>query len=280
MKHFPDKPLRTSSALRGLSNRYGYVICGSDQVWNPDITGSDAGFFLDFCGEDTRRISYAPSFGTTAFTKEFDEIIAKELRKFSALSVREKQGQEKVRELTGRIPELVLDPTFLLSADDWSKLASPMNVCSPYILYYPVIRNDKTKRFCQSLSEKKGLDILMIGGSFISANKRHDHGMRHIHDIDPRQWLYLFLNAEYIVTDSFHGLAFSVIFRKKVFPALVSNTNSRLEHLISMLGLEGQVIRDGGTISDPDYTIADRLLPKMQEHSVEFLKKALNTDVI
>ena len=122
---YPPKAFTQKDKLPLLGQRYDAVICGSDQVWCPRITGGDLSYFLDFCGENTRRISYAPSFGGETFSEEFYRQIGPELERFSALSVREMPGIRIVENLTGREAALVADPTFLVEKESGRQWKSP-----------------------------------------------------------------------------------------------------------------------------------------------------------
>ena len=95
MTQYPQKPISARKALEALSERYAAVICGSDQVWNPEITGSDPSYFLDFCGPDTRKLSYAPSFGMEQLPEAFCQKIRQPLSELDAISVREAKGAER-----------------------------------------------------------------------------------------------------------------------------------------------------------------------------------------
>lgn len=275
MRHYPQKPFGDKAQLRALSPRWRAVICGSDQVWNPKITGQDLSYFLDFCGPETARIAYAPSFGFTEFPPDYDAAIAWELERFSAVSVREVQGQQKVFALTGHEPTLVLDPTFLLPVERWAALERPCKLREPYILYYALRQSDEMFAFCTRLAEEKQLPILFIGGNMFS-NLKARNGMRYFPDADPAQWLYLISHARYVVTNSFHGLAFSISFRKDFFLGLSSLTNDRLTNLVSLLRLERQIIRPDIQMTDTDYSEAEKILPVMKERSMAFLRRALN----
>ena len=125
MDMHPRKFFARKENLFSVGARYDAVICGSDQVWNPDITGRDVSYFLDFCGEKTRRVSYAPSFGVETLPDDFAVQAAEELKKFHALSAREEQGRKIIADLTGMDVPVVIDPTMLLDATQWQRLEEP-----------------------------------------------------------------------------------------------------------------------------------------------------------
>lgn len=278
MTRYPGKPLGTPEELKTLSDRYDCVICGSDQVWNPHITGGDLSYFLDFCGEGTRRIAYAPSFGVEELAEPFAGQAARELEKFYALSVREAQGQALVEKLTGKQIPLVADPTFLLTPEAWAAEETPCAVPEEgYILYYVVRSSERLMRFCRSLSEQTGLKILVVGGNLIRQIRNRDDRIRYICDADPRQWLYLVRHARYVVTNSFHGTAFSINFRKDFYVEFSSLTNSRLDHIIRTLGLEQRIVEQDhpDQVTAVDYSRTEQVLPVLRADSGHYLKNAI-----
>lgn len=276
----PVAAVTDKASLREISMRYDAVICGSDQVWNPDITDTDLSYFLDFCGEGTRRISYAPSFGIDAFSEEFGNIVRPELRKFYALSVREKVGCDYVAELTGRKPTLVTDPTLLVGLEEWRTIETKKNREDPYILYYTVRGSKTLLESCKSLADETGLKIVIVGGNFIGKLKNRDPRIEYVVDISPSEWLGLVHHAEYVVTNSFHGTAFSIIYRKDFYLELSSLTNSRLSQIIEMLGLEDRIVRNGEQIrpSVVEYATAEAKLQQICGESLKFLKNALGEE--
>lgn len=279
MTFLPGKSFSDKGKLVSVGRGLDAVICGSDQVWNPDITDSDLSFFLDFCGEGTRRISYAPSFGVERLSTELAGAASAELGKFHAVSVREEQGRKIVKEMTGAEVPVVVDPTMLLCAEEWRELEREYPVGEgDYILYYTIRSSQSLMKYCRELSERTGLRVIAVGGNFIKSLKSRGSNIEYASDISPEQWLYLLDHARYAVTNSFHGTAFSINFRKDFYVEFSSATNSRLEHITSMLGLESRIVREGALTAptDCDYRVAEEKLPSLCGDSLEFLKEALN----
>lgn len=279
MIKYPQKAFSDKKKLGDIGKRYDAVICGSDQVWNPNITDSDTSYFLDFCGPTTARISYAPSFGVEKLPEIFDVKVKNELKKFSYLSVREETGYRLVYELTHQESRVVLDPTLLVDSTDWTK----HEIChhsatGDYILYYTVRGSDSLWQFCTNLARKHNLKILRIGSNFIRKNFEQKDGIEYVCDVSPGEWLYLMHHAKYIMTNSFHGVAFAINYRKNFFVEFSSLTNSRLSHIISMLGLENQIVKSKDSLLPltVDYTNANRILDQNKSESLTFLKQALS----
>ena len=278
---YPKKSFSDKKSLSFADRRYGAVICGSDQVWNPHIIDGDLNYFLAFCSADTRRIAYAPSFGVESLEETFAAAVREELMRFDALSVRESSGQALIAQLTGKEAPVVLDPTMLLDREEWIALEQPHPLAQgEYILYYTIKSSASLWQSCRALSEKTGVKIVVVGGNAIKAMRNKDPMVSYAVDISPAEWLYLVRHARYVVTNSFHGTAFSVIYRKDFYVEMSSATNSRLAHITDMLGLGDRVIGgglcDGGSACD--YTVAEEKLPMLRAASLEYLKNALCED--
>lgn len=278
MKLYPSKSFTEKQKLPDIGKRYNAVICGSDQVWNPNITDADLSYFLDFCGENTRRISYAPSFGIDSFSDDFSKLIEKELVAFHALSVREKPGQDLIYKLIGKEPSLVLDPTFLVSSDQWTKMERKHPAANgEYILYYTIRRSDNLLRRCMEFSSETGLKVVIVGGNSLMVLQNKNPLVEYAIDIGPDEWLYLMHNARYIFTNSFHGTAFSINYNKDFFVEFSSLTNSRLEQIIGDLKLENRIVKTDNELSiEPiDYLSVEKILSELRKTSEQFLNSAL-----
>lgn len=277
MTKYPKACCADPAKLPKIGQRYGAVICGSDQVWNPDITGRDLSYFLNFCDEHTRRVAYAPSFGISEFSEEFSNEIRGDLEKFHALSVRETPGQALISDLIGTDAPLVCDPTLLMNSDDWVKLERPHPAAEgEYILYYTVRSSASLWNKCKEFAREKGLRIVVVGGNHLKKWKYRNENIRYAIDIGPDEWLYLVHHARYVVTNSFHGTAFSINYRKDFYVEFSSLTNSRLEQITRSLGLDDQIVGDeplSGAATD--YSVADRALPQIREESMKYLSEAL-----
>ena len=132
-------------------------------------------------------------------------------------------------------------------------------------------------RFCRELSQKTGMKIIVVGGNPVTAWKNRDQMIEYAVDISPQQWLYFMHHAAYVVTNSFHGTAFSVNFRKNFYVEFSSLTNSRLEHIVRMLHLEDRVV-NGSSVAAPsavDYGTVDAILPSLEARSLQYLECAL-----
>jgi hypothetical protein len=280
MEMYPNRFFTGKDKLPTIGARYGAVVCGSDQVWNPDITGRDLSYFLDFCGEGTRRVAYAPSFGVEALPEEYAKRVGEELSQFAALSVREAQGQAMVADMIGREVPVVIDPTMLLDAEQWQQLEEHFPVDGDFVLYYTVKSSPRLYAKCRAFAEQQGLRMVVVGGNRMRRND--DAVVRHAIDISPAVWLWLVHHARYVVTNSFHGTAFSIIFEKNFYLELSAKTNSRLTNIVKLLDLEDRVIPFEQEIvpSQANFETAKKNMLDMRERSIDYLRNALREDDI
>lgn len=275
------KVLGCDADLAKLSRRRRYeaFIVGSDQVWREDYSPRILAYFLDFLPDDDgrRRIAYAASFG-----KERDYISPEKMpecrrlmSRFHAVSVREAEGVDIVRRDFGRRQvDKVLDPTLLLSAADYSQLISPGNRRrSPYIASYILDRDDDKAAVLAQVAAAKNLPV-----NEIDIEVRPE-GMPTV-----SQWLANFADADFVVTDSFHGCVFSIIFGKPFIA--IGNAERGLGRFLSLLGeldLMDRLIttmhdfrdRRDALMSSPDYAAVNGRLALLRQSSLKFLTDAL-----
>jgi len=278
---YPKRFFSDKSRLPEVSARYEAIICGSDQVWNPDITGSDLSYFLDFCGKETRRISYAPSFALDTLPADFAADAREELLKFSSLSVRELQGQAMIAEMIGREVPVVVDPTMLIETHDWRQLEMPyQRIKGEYLLYFTVKGSSTLFKKSRDFAKKNGLKMVVVGGKILKKFRNNDPVVHYAVDISPAEWLWLVDHARYVSTNSFHGTAFSIIFEKDFYLELSSLANSRLSNIVNMLGLDSRIVpkEEEMLLSQADYTVAREVLPRLKGESLDYLKNALSEE--
>jgi len=282
--------------LRGVSG-YDCYIVGSDQIWNPNWHGIPNPFLLSFLDCQQKKISYAASFGVNEVPLERQQEYSSALREFASIGVREKAGVEIVKELTGRDSDWVLDPTLLLSREDWSELCGPESGSSPYIFCYWLGDVSTVIKLLVDLSKKKSMKIKLYGNPDIlmsSYGKIFSLFVRIFFSFHPRvkccfdagpvEFLRGLRDCAGVVSDSFHALIFSVIFSKpaKIFvnsSVHRKGTSSRLLDFARYFGLEKVVevdIPDGGIVlEDPDYEQVAHKIEDSQKTSLTFLFDSL-----
>ena len=267
--------------LRDHPPEYDVYVAGSDQIWNPYIFANkqfDPAFLLDFVAEG-RRIAYAPSLGVPRLPEDKAAELKRYLEPYSALSVREKRGQVVLKEAAGRDARVVLDPTLLLNGDDWGRLANPDRRQGPYILCYFVSDPGEAAPYALALSQKTGWPIVQLAG----ARRKIDGASELVFDAGPREFLALFRDAAAVVTNSFHGAAFSLQFRKNFFTSMspkerAEPTFSRIYSLLSRLGCADRIIGLDTTApleAKMDYDKVYGRLEEARADSLAYLKAAL-----
>ena len=213
------------------------VICGSDQVWNSDLNGMKPGFYLDF-SEKQKSFTYAASVGRAPLTNKDKELITEYVKDIDRVSVREQSLLEYLKS-ENIDSQLVCDPVFLLQKDEWSKIAK-LNDKHNYILVYGMADTDELRKTVQKVSQKHNKKVYYIWGgkdnpySKIYGEKIECYG--------PDEFLGCIINADLVITNSFHGAAFSMIFNKKLYVVKHTNRNDRLDNLLSISGNIGKII--------------------------------------
>ena len=281
-KLYPKKSFTDTALLPRVGARYDAVICGSDQVWNPNITGGDISYFLNFCGESTKRVAYAPSFGVESLSDEFRNQVQEELKLFSSLSVREVQGQAMVSDMIGKEVPVVIDPTMLLDVSEWESMEIPYGkIKGDYILYFTVRSSHEFFGKCLRFAKQNGLTMVVVGGNASKIIKNNDPFLHYALDVSPAEWLWLIHNAKYVATNSFHGTAFSIIYEKDFYLELSAATNSRLINIVRMLALEDQILgaEEEMCPTRADYTQARENIHRLRKESMNYLETALCEDV-
>jgi hypothetical protein len=273
----------SSEQLAQLQDRYSICITGSDQVWNPINTDNDPSYFLAFVGEKTKKISYAASFGLHIIPERYHGDYRERLFGLDAIGVRESEAVKIVKELSGRDATITVDPTFLLDSAAWNELAAKPRRSKPYILCYYIVNkaiNDRMSSLARQVQQKNGWDIVKIG-------QREYHKFNlfetNIYTAGPSEFLGLMQNAAMVITNSFHGCAFSMIF-KRPFICVTSRKHhlkSRLEQLMLASDLGKQLFyiedhkNDEITVPTIDYDAVCKKMRMQKEASVSFLLKEI-----
>lgn len=247
-------------------------ITGSDQVWSPRTVGFDPVYFLTFA-DGQKKNSYAASFGVREIPENLREEYKKRLSGYSHISVREESAVPMVQELlTDAQPERHIDPSLLLNAEQWGKLAAAPKDRG-YVLLFTVNMPKKLIAFARSLAAAKGLKMIYINEKPIFCEK----GIEYRRSASPEEFLGLIKHADYVVTNSFHGTAFSVNFRKNFYVELdtKSGRNTRAESLLKILGISGREITEDvykGTDSEIDWNHVEQELGVEREKALQYLK--------
>ena len=274
-----SKPYYTIDELKKDEQKYDKFITGSDQVWNGNLSNTDPAYFLDFVSNSRKKNSYAASFG---FEKVPDNKVGdyyNMLKDYNEMSVRENQGAKIIKELLGVDVETVLDPTLLLTKEEWFEIAEDYTKNEKYILIYGFGGAKYKMNFAKNLSKKTGCKIVHIVNPYFN-----ERGILYEKSLGPKEFLGIFKNAQYIVTNSFHGTAFAINFNKEFFVEPLSEafgTNSRLTNILDLFGLKDRLIfSEDISMYDKaiDYDNVNKVLNGERKNSLEFIRKIINSN--
>ncbi len=256
---------------------YEAVIVGSDQVWNPHIIGNDPTYFLTGI-QGPRKIAYAASIGQNELTQAQVQSLARKISHFDAVSLREYDKVNYNFEKYGlKDIEEVLDPTFLLSKQQWNQRLQLEHPASrPYILLFKMTYNEELNQLASQMAKQNHCELKTI----VTYNHPlKDRTLQVIRACSPEKFLNLIYNAQGVVTDSFHGLAFSIIFEKNFFVTFHATRGIRQLALLKKAGLTKRCFNSQGTrvdLQNPiDFTTVRKNLAPHILHSKEYLKKSL-----
>lgn len=276
----------TYSELKDLNSEYDAFVCGSDQIWSPN--NYDDKYFLSFVDNDNKKIAYAPSIGLTDFlTPKIESSIGKQICKFKHLSVREVDGARLIEKKFGVKAQVVLDPTLLLSQNEWDEYVDASDKTNgqmpkQYLICYFLGKEKNYLKEVNRIAKSLNLEIYNIPVFQSSKLKKVPF------EVGPKEFVSVIKHASYVCTDSFHGLAFSInynipftVFER--FPIKEKNNqNSRIYSLLSLLDLEDRLYTNNGRKSfskTVDYEKVKKKLSYERQQSLEYLNHSLKEAV-
>lgn len=234
-------------------NTFDEMIFGSDQIWSPYTSGDDLFYFGD--GVSCKKYSYGLSDGGNLV---LDDIKNNLIRDFKYISCREKKLEEKIRlELNFDNVNLVCDPVFLLNGSDWEKIVE-LPEEDNYILIYKIAENDSIYEEAYKLSRKTNLKIIAI--DYVKMNRTKlskKFGIDFVYGLSPTQFIGYIKKASYIITTSFHGTAFSIIFEKNFFVLKFDVAADRIENLLDKMELSNRYVKNIDNTSSLDISYTD-----------------------
>ena len=274
---FKKNNLSETSYDRDRDYVYDVVILGSDQIWNPDITG---GFQDEFFGQSNQvkgmvKVAYAASCGdVSAFTEEQMDELVERVSKLNYVGIREKSLSEFLFEKNVK-NFCTLDPTFLLSSNEYNTLIQRRSQKkNPYILVYELQKDEELEKFAFKMAKEKNIRVRILVGYISYTRKR----IFEIRDAGPVDFLSLVKDAVYILTNSFHGTAFSLIYKKDFNVVLPKTRTSRVVDLLNEVGLASRIVGKGkGDLNCEhiDYSNIENNIKKLETSSKRFLQEAL-----
>lgn len=272
--------------LRRSAEKFDAFLVGSDQMWSP--SGLATNFYnLMFVPDEKKKISYASSFGVSEIPFYQKKRTAEFLNRIDYLSVRENVGVKIIRDLTGRDALVTVDPTMLLTAQEWDEFSGGDRLSEEkYIFAYFLGNNPEFRRIVKELQRKTGLKIITLRHLDEYIPQDEQFGDEAPYNLRPEGFVNLMKNAEYVCTDSFHGSVFSSLFHRQfvVFPRYSETAslsrNSRISSLLNNLGLEKRLYNPSKAIDlQADEPICYELVEikrrKLIEKSLQFLDEAI-----
>ena len=270
-KKYNSKNIATANDI------YGTFITGSDQVWNLQLTNYDVNYFLDFANQSKLCYSYAASIGKAKASDKELNIIKKQLEKFNKISVREKNLKEQLSKINDKEIVKVLDPVFLIENNQWKQLAIKPKI-KKYVLVY-ALHETMCYKVAQKLAALLNLEIVCLQSNFKKPIKA-----KYVFDAGINEFLGYMENAKYVVTDSFHGVAFSLIFKRNLKFVLkqdLKGLNDRLESLAEEFDLNEAIVNVESSgeklIEETNYKEIDNRIQNSVIYSKKYLKEILET---
>ena len=256
-------------------------LSGSDQVWNTQNNNPPEdlkAYYLGFVPEGKRRIAYAGSFGKNTFAEEEERMIKEFIAKYDYVSVREDDGLKILHRFGFDNGVHVVDPTLLLNGEDWKSFASAEKFPKPgYVFVYNLNRNGLIKDVAKAIAKEKGLRIINFADTFDFIS-----GAENRFGNTAEDFVNHIANADFVVTDSFHGTAFSLNLNRQVIVVKAPRYNSRIESILRLAGLletrlVGSVEKALSALAKPiNYKMVNACIETERKKSYDYLRQALH----
>lgn len=258
---------------------FDYYITGSDQVWNPTFKRNIGdSYFLDFVPNGPSKISYAASIAEKVEDNLIDDY-KKLIGRFDYISIREKSSLEFINSISEKEVEVTLDPTLLLEKEKWRHVTKEPGVKEKYLLVYDLEKNDELIYLANKISRKTGFKIISY-----SKSKEFINPIDCFKYKGPDEFLGYFENAELILTNSYHGTIFSIIFLKIFYTVPHKTRGTRMTDLLEELNLSNRVIHEADDLEEInnniDYKRVHKILQMKRKQSIDYLVRALNREII
>lgn len=262
---------KTLRSLRKNSPKYDVYISGSDQLWNPDLVDGtfDPAYFMDFGNDRVKRITYAVSL-KEKYTVEEKKKLQELCSTIDAISLREKNNA--MDEILNGQYTVCIDPTLLLNCEDYSDVIAPKSIDEPYIFVYGFETSSNLVEAVRAISNELGIRVINGSPERIKLNN-----VENLYDYGPDEFLNYIKNAQFVVTNSFHGTAFSIIYNKQFVTVAHSTRGRRMIDLLEKLGLSGRLWQncECDWRSQIDYTDVNKKRVPLKEKSLDYLRENL-----
>lgn len=252
---------------------FNAVFIGSDQVWSSSHTGKQFDDIMFGVGFKCKVISYAPSCSKISLNEKESDYFRQHLDHLCAISVREKSFKDMLQPLTYKNIEVVLDPTLLVGREVFDKIALHVQRYKPYVLIYEITPHKGVRRIAENIARQIDADVVELTNGMLNYHlKTMDEGA------SPEEFVGYFKNASCVITTSFHGTAFSVMFEKPFYMVRQrTGADGRMISLLSALGLEDRLVdmQDEVGFCEIDYTPVSCRLAELRKESESFVNSAL-----
>ena len=251
------------------------MVAGSDQIWSPSAHMLSEFTTLQFGPKYIKRFSYAASVGSKSYDEDSELIMREGLKDFSGISVRESSTVNLIKNLTDQDVQQHIDPTLLFDQSFWNNYTSERIITQPYILVYMLRPEPLTLALAQKLSDITGKPLYVISNRIIEK-------ARNITDAGIEDWLSYIKYADYVITNSFHGTAFSVIFKKQFLSVAVEGSGIRVSDFLSSISLSERIagsVEDINKINETiDWQSADCLLETARQRANDYISKIITPE--
>lgn len=272
------KRYESIEALRKNKPKADVYMTGSDQVWGPILNGKyESAYFLDFCNENDKRVSYAASFGKTNFVSTDKDKYIQMLNKYNKITVREDSAVELLNKEDIKSKQ-VIDPTLLLTPMEWEKLLGNSNrkISEKYAVVYQIHNNKELEKYAKEFAKKAGIKLIRISPSLHQIFR----GGKFVYTPTLGEFVSYIKHAEYVITDSFHGTVFSINFNTPLVTLLPkTGTSTRNTSILRLMGLEKCIV---GNVNDfriiqekIDFKNANRILDEQRKNSIHILNELI-----
>ena len=271
----------TYEVLKAGIETYERYILGSDQIWTPHLTGGklDSAFFLYNVSPPTKTYTYAASMGKSTLPNEHIEDFKKYSHNINAISVRECSAVPFVQEQTGKTVHCAIDPTLLLTANEWREYSvEPEKHPKKYLLSYYMNTKPEYFQAVKNIAKKSSLEVVWIHNTGVFCKYFVGHNY-----VRPEEFVWYFANAEAVVTDSFHGTMFSIINKKPFYSIAPYPQSVRIEDHLKRFGLLDRLYDSADklpdTVTEIDYTKPYEKLEEWRKKSFDYLDMITKPDV-
>lgn len=256
-------------------HEFDAILIGSDQVWSPYHTGGWYKEIMFGVGFKCKSIAYAASCSMDFLTNEQSEYLKHHLDNMTAISVREQKFKELIQPLTQREIAIAVDPTILAGKIVFNNIAELTNTKQPYVLIYEIKQHGEVYRIATELAQQLGADIVELTNGMLNYHRKTmDEGAT------PEKFLGYLKNAECVITTSFHGTIFSILFNKPFYTVKQNSpADIRMTSLLEQLHLENRLVKmnDHPVFSVPNYSQTDKYLDEIRKISEQFIQFSLES---